>query len=112
MGSAIPQLAYTASKGGIISMSKEMAVLYAKHNLRVNAVCPGPIRTNLLMRILNTKEKLNKRLVHIPIGRFAEAMEIAQAIAFIASPESSLITGSTFTVDGGISQAYVTPDDQ
>jgi NAD(P)-dependent dehydrogenase (short-subunit alcohol dehydrogenase family) len=109
MGSATPQLAYTASKGGVLAMTREMAIIYARQNLRINSLCPGPIRTDLLMKFLDTDEKLNRRLVHIPIGRFGETKEIAQAVAFLASDESSFITGSTFLVDGGITQAYVTP---
>lgn len=110
MGSATAQIAYTASKGGVLSMTKEMAIMYARQNLRINALCPGPVRTELLMKFLSNEEKLNRRLVHIPIGRFGEAKEIAQAVAFLASDESSFITGSSFVVDGGITQAYVTPE--
>jgi len=110
MGSATPQLAYTASKGGVLAMSREMAMIYARDNLRINALCPGPIRTDLLMKFLSTDEKLSRRLVHIPIGRFGETKEIAQAVTFLASDESSFITGSSFVVDGGITQAYVTPE--
>ena len=110
IGSATAQIAYTASKGGVLSMTKEMAIIYARQNIRFNALCPGPIRTPLLMKFLNTEEKLNRRLVHIPLGRFGESKEIAQAVAFLASDESSFITGSTFVVDGGITSAYVTPE--
>jgi NAD(P)-dependent dehydrogenase (short-subunit alcohol dehydrogenase family) len=110
MGSATAQLAYTASKGGVLAMSREMAIIYARDGIRINALCPGPIRTDLLMKFLNTEEKLSRRLVHIPIGRFGETKEIAQAVAFLASDESSFITGSNFVVDGGITQAYVTPE--
>ena len=110
MGSATPQLAYTASKGAVLAMSREMAMIYARDNLRINALCPGPIRTELLMKFLNTEERLSRRLVHIPIGRFGETKEIAQAVTFLASDESSFITGSSFVVDGGITQAYVTPE--
>lgn len=110
MGSATPQLAYTASKGAVLSMSREMAIIYARDNIRINALCPGPIRTDLLMKFLNTEERLSRRLVHIPIGRFGETKEIAQAVAFLASDESSFITGSSFVVDGAITQAYVTPE--
>jgi NAD(P)-dependent dehydrogenase (short-subunit alcohol dehydrogenase family) len=109
MGSATPQIAYTASKGGVLAMSRELAIIYARDKIRINALCPGPIRTDLLMKFLNTDEKLNRRLVHIPIGRFGETKEIAQAVAFLASDESSFVTGSSFVVDGGITQAYVTP---
>lgn len=110
MGSATAQLAYTASKGGVLAMTREMAIIYARQNLRINALCPGPIRTDLLMKFLSTEEKLSRRLVHIPIGRFGEAKEIAQAVTFLASDESSFITGTSFIVDGGITQAYVTPE--
>jgi len=110
IGSATPQIAYTASKGGVLAMTREMAIIYARQNIRFNSLCPGPIRTPLLMKFLDTEEKLNRRVVHIPIGRFGESKEIAQAVAFLASDESSLITGSTFVVDGGITNAYVTPE--
>jgi NAD(P)-dependent dehydrogenase (short-subunit alcohol dehydrogenase family) len=110
LGAATPQIAYTASKGGVLAMTREMAIIYARQGIRFNSLCPGPIRTPLLMNYLNTEEKLNRRLVHIPIGRFGEAREIAQAVAFLASDESTYITGSTFLVDGGVSQAYVTPE--
>jgi NAD(P)-dependent dehydrogenase (short-subunit alcohol dehydrogenase family) len=110
MGAATPQIAYTASKGGVLAMTREMAVIYARDNIRFNSLCPGPCRTELLMKFLNTEERLNRRIVHIPIGRFGETKEIAQAVAFLASDESSFITGSSFIVDGGITQAYVTPE--
>ena len=110
MGAATPQIAYTASKGGVLSMTRELAVIHARENIRVNALCPGPLRTELLMKVLNTEEKRQRRLVHIPMGRFGEAREIAQAALFLASDESSFVTGATFTVDGGITAAYVTPE--
>lgn len=110
IGAATPQLAYTASKGGVLSMTRELAVIHARENIRANAICPGPLRTELLMKVLNTEEKRQRRLVHIPMGRFGEAAEIAQAALFLASDESSFVTGSTFTVDGGITAAYVTPE--
>jgi NAD(P)-dependent dehydrogenase (short-subunit alcohol dehydrogenase family) len=110
VGAATPQLAYTASKGGVLSMTRELSVIHARENIRVNALCPGPLRTELLMKVLNTDEKRQRRLVHIPMGRFGEAGEIAQAALFLASDESSFVTGSTFTVDGGITAAYVTPE--
>lgn len=110
LGAATPQLAYTASKGGVLSMTRELAVIHARENIRVNALCPGPLRTELLMKVLNTDEKRKRRLVHIPMGRFGEATEIAQAALFLASDESSFVTGATFTVDGGITAAYVTPE--
>lgn len=109
MGAATPQVAYTASKGGVLAFSRELAIIYAKKGIRVNALCPGPIRTPLLMDFLSDEEKRARRIVHIPMGRFGEAREIAQACAFLASDESSLITGTTFMVDGGVSSAYVTP---
>ena len=110
IGSATPQIAYTASKGAVLAMSREMAIIYARDGIRINSLCPGPIRTDLLMKFLSTEEKLNRRLVHIPIGRFGETKEIAQAVAFLASDESSFVTASSFVVDGGITQAYVTPE--
>lgn len=109
VGAATPQLAYTASKGGVLSMTRELAVIHARENIRVNALCPGPLRTELLMKFLNTEEKRQRRLVHIPMGRFGEASEIAKAALFLASDDSSFTTGATFTVDGGITAAYVTP---
>jgi NAD(P)-dependent dehydrogenase (short-subunit alcohol dehydrogenase family) len=90
-------------------MTRELAVIHARENIRVNALCPGPLRTELLMKYLNTEEKRQRRLVHIPMGRFGEAREIAQAVLFLASDESSFVTGATFMVDGGITAAYVTP---
>jgi NAD(P)-dependent dehydrogenase (short-subunit alcohol dehydrogenase family) len=110
LGAATPQVAYTASKGGVLAMSRELAVVHARENIRVNALCPGPLRTELLMKFLNTDEKKNRRLVHIPMGRFGEAKEIAKAALFLASDDSSYMTGTAFTVDGGITAAYVTPE--
>ncbi len=110
LGAATPQLAYTASKGAVLAMSRELAVIHARENIRVNALCPGPLRTELLMKYLNTEEKKRRRLVHIPMGRFGEAQEIAKAALYLASEESSFVTGSTFLVDGGITAAYVTPE--
>ena len=110
LGAATPQIAYTASKGGVLSMTRELATIHARENIRVNALCPGPLHTELLMKYLNTEEKKQRRLVHIPMGRFGQAKEIAQAVLFLASDESSFVTGSTFTVDGGITAAYVTPE--
>lgn len=110
LGAATPQLAYTASKGAVLSMSRELALIHARENIRVNALCPGPLRTELLMKYLDTAEKKNRRLVHIPMGRFGEAREIAKAALYLASEESSFVTGSTFLVDGGITAAYVTPE--
>ncbi|MDP7206845.1 MAG: glucose 1-dehydrogenase [Pirellulaceae bacterium] len=110
MGAATPQLAYTASKGGVLAMTRELAIIHARENIRVNALCPGPLRTELLMSFLDTDEKKQRRLVHIPMGRFGLAHEMAQAALFLASDESSYVTGSDFTVDGGITSAYVTPE--
>lgn len=110
MGAATPQVAYTASKGAVLAMTRELAVIHARENIRVNSLCPGPLRTELLMSYLNTDEKKQRRLVHIPMGRFGEATEIAQAALFLASDESSFVTGTDFVVDGGITAAYVTPE--
>jgi NAD(P)-dependent dehydrogenase (short-subunit alcohol dehydrogenase family) len=109
LGAATPQLAYTASKGAVLSMTRELAAIHARENIRVNALCPGPLRTELLMKYLNTDEKKQRRLVHIPMGRFGEAHEIARAALFLASTESSFMTGTEFLVDGGITSAYTTP---
>jgi NAD(P)-dependent dehydrogenase (short-subunit alcohol dehydrogenase family) len=110
LGAATPQIAYTASKGGVLAMTRELAIVHARENIRVNALCPGPLRTALLMDFLNTEEKRQRRLVHIPMGRFGESKEIAQAALYLASDESSYVTGTSFTVDGGITSAYVTPE--
>ena len=110
MGAATPQIAYTASKGAVLSLTRELAVLHARENIRVNALSPGPLRTELLMAFLDTEEKRQRRLVHVPMGRFGEADEVAAAALFLASDESSYITGSNLMVDGGITAAYVTPD--
>ena len=110
MGAATPQLAYTASKGGVLAMTRELAIIHARENIRVNALCPGPLRTELLMSFLDTEEKRQRRLVHVPMGRFGEAGEIAQAALWLASDESSYVTGTDFSVDGGLTAAYVTPE--
>ena len=110
LGAATPQIAYTASKGGVLALSRELAAVHARENIRVNALCPGPLHTELLMKYLDTEEKRLRRLVHIPMGRFGKADEIAQTVVFLASDESSYITGTSFTVDGGITAAYVTPE--
>ena len=110
MGAATPQIAYTASKGGVLAMTRELAVLHARENIRVNALCPGPLRTELLMQYLDTEDKRRRRLVHIPMGRFGEAAEIARTVLFLASDDSSFVTGTSFVVDGGITAAYVTPE--
>ena len=110
LGAATPQLAYTASKGGVLALTRDLAVVHAREQIRVNALCPGPLRTELLMKYLDTEEKLNRRLVHIPMGRFGEAEEIARTVVFLASDDASYITGTSFVVDGGITAAYVTPE--
>jgi len=110
LGAATPQLAYTASKGGVLSMTRELAVIHARENIRVNALCPGPLRTELLMKFLDTDAKKQRRLVHVPMGRFGEAKEMAYAALYLASDESSFVTGTEFVVDGGITAAYVTPE--
>lgn len=109
LGAATPQLAYTASKGAVLSMSRELAAIHARENIRVNAMCPGPLQTELLMKYLNTEEKKQRRLVHIPMGRFGQAKEIAYGALYLASDESSFVTGTEFMVDGGITSAYTTP---
>jgi NAD(P)-dependent dehydrogenase (short-subunit alcohol dehydrogenase family) len=91
-------------------MTRELAVIHARQNIRVNALCPGPLKTELLMSFLNTESKKQRRLVHIPMGRFGEAQEIAKAVLFLASDDSSYVTGTEFLVDGGITGAYVTPE--
>jgi NAD(P)-dependent dehydrogenase (short-subunit alcohol dehydrogenase family) len=110
LGAAIPQIAYTASKGAVLAMTRELAVVHARENIRVNALCPGPLKTELLMRFLDTEEKKQRRLVHIPMGRFGEAAKMAKAALYLASDESSYVTGTEFVVDGGITVAYVTPE--
>lgn len=110
LGAATPQIAYTASKGAVLAMTREIAIIHAREGIRANALSPGPVRTALLEKFLNTEEKRQRRLVHIPVGRFGEAREIAQAALFLASDESSYVTGADFRVDGGITAAYVTPE--
>jgi NAD(P)-dependent dehydrogenase (short-subunit alcohol dehydrogenase family) len=110
LGSATSQISYTASKGGVLAMSRELGVQFAREGIRVNALCPGPINTPLLQELFaKDPERAARRMVHIPMGRFGEADEIAAAVTFLASDDSSFITASTFLVDGGISGAYVTP---
>ena len=110
MGAATSQISYTASKGGVLSLSRELGVQFAREGIRVNALCPGPVNTPLLQELFaKDPERAARRLVHIPTGRFAEPDEIANAVLFLASDESSFITASQFLVDGGISGAYVTP---
>jgi NAD(P)-dependent dehydrogenase (short-subunit alcohol dehydrogenase family) len=110
MGAATSQISYSASKGGVLSMSRELGVQFAREGIRVNALCPGPVNTPLLQELFaKDEERAQRRLVHVPMGRFAEPTEIANAVLFLASDESSFITANTFLVDGGISAAYVTP---
>ncbi len=110
LGAATSQISYTASKGGVLAMSRELGVQFARDGVRVNALCPGPVNTPMLQELFAADpERAARRLVHIPMGRFAEVEEIAAAVAFLASDDSSFITASTFLVDGGISGAYVTP---
>ncbi|WP_240630369.1 3-oxoacyl-ACP reductase [Specibacter cremeus] len=110
MGAATSQISYSASKGGVLAMSRELGVEFARQGIRINALCPGPVNTPLLKELFaKDPEKAARRLVHIPLGRFAEPEELAAAVAFLASDDSSFITASTFLVDGGISGAYVTP---
>jgi NAD(P)-dependent dehydrogenase (short-subunit alcohol dehydrogenase family) len=109
LGAATPQVAYTASKGAVLALTRELAIVHARENIRINALCPGPLKTELLMKFLNTDEKKQRRLVHIPMGRFGEAKEIARAALFLVSDDASYVTGTEFLVDGGITAAYVTP---
>jgi len=110
LGSATSQISYTASKGGVLAMSRELGVQFARQGIRVNALCPGPVNTPLLRELFaKDPERAARRLVHVPMGRFAEPDEIAKAVVFLASDDSSFITASTFLVDGGIHGAYVTP---
>jgi NAD(P)-dependent dehydrogenase (short-subunit alcohol dehydrogenase family) len=110
MGAATSQISYTASKGGVLSLTRELGVEFARRAVRVNALCPGPVDTPLLKELYaNDPEQAARRMVHVPMGRFAEAVELANAVLFLASDESSYITASTFLVDGGLSGAYVTP---
>jgi NAD(P)-dependent dehydrogenase (short-subunit alcohol dehydrogenase family) len=111
MGSAVSQVSYTASKGGVLALSRELGVEFARRGVRVNALCPGPVSTPLLQELFaNDPEKAARRLVHLPMGRFAEVDEIAQAALFLAADESSYVNASTFLVDGGLSAAYLTPE--
>lgn len=110
MGSAVPQIAYTASKGGVLSLTRELAVEYARQGIRANALCPGPIETPLMNELLSDQDWARRRLVHIPMGRPGHAEELARAALFLASDDSSFMTGATLIVDGGISAAYVTPE--
>lgn len=109
LGAATPQLAYTASKGAVLAMTRELAMVHAREGIRINSICPGPLKTPLLMDFLNTQEKKDRRMVHLPMGRFGEAVEVARGALFLASDESSYVTGTDFKVDGGLSSCYVTP---
>jgi NAD(P)-dependent dehydrogenase (short-subunit alcohol dehydrogenase family) len=110
MGSATPQIAYTASKGGVLALTRELAIEYARQGIRVNALCPGPIETPLLAELLSDPEWARRRLVHIPMGRPGQATEVARGALFLASDDASFMTGTTLVIDGGISAAYVTPE--
>ncbi|HSB86498.1 MAG TPA: glucose 1-dehydrogenase [Ilumatobacteraceae bacterium] len=110
MGAATPQVAYTASKGAVLAMTREIAVIYARQGIRANALCPGPIMTPMLAKFLSDDAKRDRRLVHIPMGRFGEPHEIATGALFLASNESSWMTGQSLIIDGGITAAYVTPE--
>jgi len=110
MGAATPQIAYTASKGAVLAMTREIAVIYARQGIRANALCPGPIMTPLLAKFLSDEQRRQRRLTHIPMGRFGKPEEIAQGALFLASNESSWMTGQSLIIDGGITAAYVTPE--
>src|SRR6476469_3787710 len=110
LGAAAPQIAYTASKGGVLAMTREIAVEFARKNIRANSLCPGPVETPLLNELLADPARRQRRLIHIPPGRFARAEEMANAVLFLASDESSYVNGATFLVDGGITAAYITPE--
>jgi NAD(P)-dependent dehydrogenase (short-subunit alcohol dehydrogenase family) len=110
MGAATSQIAYTASKGGVLAMTREVAVEYARRGIRANALCPGPVDTPLLAQLLAEPAARARRMVHVPMGRLAQAREVAQAALFLASDESAYVNGATFLVDGGITAAYVTPE--
>ena len=109
MGAATPQIAYTSSKGAVLSMTREIAAIYARQGIRANALCPGPVLTPLLAKFLSDDEKRERRLVHIPMGRFGEAEEMVNGALFLASDESSFMTGQSLLIDGGITSAYTTP---
>ena len=109
LGAATPQIAYTASKGAVVAMTREIAVIYARQGIRANALCPGPVLTPLLAKFLSDDVKRQRRLVHIPMGRFGEPIEIANGALFLASDESSFMTGQSLLIDGGITAAYTTP---
>jgi NAD(P)-dependent dehydrogenase (short-subunit alcohol dehydrogenase family) len=110
MGAATPQIAYTASKGAVVAMTREIATIYARRGIRANALCPGPVLTPLLAKFLSDETQRRRRLVHVPMGRFGEPIEIARAALFLASDDSSYMTGQSLIVDGGITAAYTTPE--
>jgi NAD(P)-dependent dehydrogenase (short-subunit alcohol dehydrogenase family) len=111
MGAAVSQISYTASKGGVVALSRELGVEFARRGVRVNALCPGPVNTPLLQELFaDDPERAARRLVHVPMGRFAEPAEVARAALFLASDDSTYVTATTFMVDGGISAAYITPE--
>ena len=110
MGAATPQIAYTASKGAVLAMTREIAVTYARQGVRANALCPGPVMTPLLAKFLSDDARRQRRLVHIPMGRFGEPLEIANGALFLASDESAWMTGQSLIIDGGITAAYTTPE--
>ena len=110
MGAATPQIAYTASKGAVVAMTREIATIYARRGIRANALCPGPVLTPLLAKFLSDEAQRQRRLVHIPMGRFGEPVEIARGALFLASDESSFMTGQSLIIDGGITAAYTTPE--
>jgi NAD(P)-dependent dehydrogenase (short-subunit alcohol dehydrogenase family) len=110
MGAATPQVAYTASKGAVLAMTREIAVIYARRGIRANSLCPGPVMTPLLAKFLSDEARRQRRLVHIPMGRFGEAIEIANGALFLASDESGWMTGQSLIIDGGITAAYTTPE--
>jgi NAD(P)-dependent dehydrogenase (short-subunit alcohol dehydrogenase family) len=110
IGAATPQIAYTASKGAVLAMTREIAVTYARQGIRANALCPGPVLTPLLTTFLRDEAQRQRRLVHVPMGRFGEPLEIAYGALFLASDESSFMTGQSLLIDGGITAAYTTPD--
>ena len=110
IGSAVPQIAYVATKGGVVAMTREIAIQYARRNIRANTLCPGPVRTELISALVATPAQHERRRVHLPLGRFADPAEIAQVALFLASDESSYVTGMSYLADGGVTAAYVTPE--
>ena len=110
MGAAAAQVAYTASKGGVLAFTREIAAIYARRGIRANALCPGPVETPLLAKLLEDPEARDRRLVHVPLGRFARAEEVARAALFLASEDAAYVNGSALSVDGGITTTYITPE--